>query len=76
MEDLVRQISVLKATITELSNQQTSLATHIHHANDEIVLQHYRSQEQFANIFTNPLACESFVYLRDFLGIVNDDRCN
>eukprot|EP00253_Pinus_taeda_P018381 PITA_18381 len=39
--------------------------------NDEIVLQHCRSQEQFADIFTKPFAGESFVYLRNCLGIVN-----
>eukprot|EP00253_Pinus_taeda_P028608 PITA_28608 len=44
--------------------------------NDEIVLQHCRLQEQFADIFTKPLACESFVYLRNCLGIVNGGNCD
>ena len=44
--------------------------------NDEIVLQHCRSQEQFADIFTKPLASESFVYLRNCLGIVNSSSCD
>jgi len=44
--------------------------------NDEIVLQHYRSHEQFANIFTKPLTRESFVYLRYYLGIVNGSNCD
>eukprot|EP00253_Pinus_taeda_P019402 PITA_19402 len=39
--------------------------------NDEIVLQNCRSQERFADIFTNPLARESFFYLREYLGIAN-----
>eukprot|EP00253_Pinus_taeda_P016758 PITA_16758 len=39
--------------------------------NAEIVLQHCRSQEQYADIFTKPLARESFVYFRYCLGIVN-----
>ena len=45
-------------------------------SNDEIVLQHCRSQEQLANIFTKPLARENFVYLRNCLGIVNGDSCD
>ena len=44
--------------------------------NDEIVLQHGRSQEQFADIFPKPLARESFVYLKDYLGIFNDESCD
>lgn len=39
--------------------------------NDEIVLQCCTSQEQFANIFTNPLVPKNFVYLRDCFGIIN-----
>jgi len=39
--------------------------------NDEIVLQHCRSQEQSADIFTKPLAHENFVYLKDCLVIFN-----
>lgn len=44
--------------------------------NDEIVLWHCRSQEKFTNILTNPLARESFVYLRNYLGIVNTGNCD
>ena len=44
--------------------------------NDRIVLQHYRSQEQFSDIFVKPLARESFVYLRDSLGIINGGICD
>lgn len=44
--------------------------------NDEIVLKHCRSQEQFADIFTKALACESFVYLKNYLGIVNGGNCD
>eukprot|EP00253_Pinus_taeda_P026366 PITA_26366 len=43
---------------------------------DEIVLQHCRSQEQFSDIFTEPLARESFVYLRDSLAIINGGNCD
>eukprot|EP00253_Pinus_taeda_P007707 PITA_07707 len=39
--------------------------------NDEIVLQHCKLEEQFADICTNPLARDSFVYLRDCFGIIN-----
>lgn len=35
--------------------------------NDEIMLQHCRSQEQFADIFPKLLACENFVYLKNFV---------
>eukprot|EP00253_Pinus_taeda_P020819 PITA_20819 len=44
--------------------------------NDEIVLQHCRSEEQYADIFTKPLARKSFVYFRDCLGIVNGGNCD
>ena len=44
--------------------------------NDEIVLQHCRSWEQFADIFTKPLVRKSFVYLRNCLRIVNDGNCD
>ena len=44
--------------------------------NDEIVLQDCRSHEQFADIFTKPLAHESFLYLRDCFGIVNGNSCD
>ena len=44
--------------------------------NGEIVLQHCRSEEQFADIFTKPLARENFVYLIDCMGMVNDDSCD
>lgn len=44
--------------------------------NDEIVLHHCKSQEQFADIFTKPLPRESFVYLRDCLGIFNGIICD
>lgn len=44
--------------------------------NDEIVLQHCRSHEQFVDIFTKSLARESFVYVRDCLVIVNGDSCD
>ena len=44
--------------------------------NDEIVLQHCKSQEQFADIFTKPLAPEGFVYLRNYFGIVNGGNCD
>eukprot|EP00253_Pinus_taeda_P005203 PITA_05203 len=44
--------------------------------NDEIVLQDCRSQEQFADILTKPLACESFVYLRNCSRIVNGKNCD
>eukprot|EP00253_Pinus_taeda_P024043 PITA_24043 len=45
-------------------------------SNDEIVLQYYRSNDQFANIFKNPLAGESFDYLRNCLEIVNGNSCD
>ena len=44
--------------------------------NDEIVLQHCRLEEQFADISTKPLESENFVYLRDCLGMVNHDSCD
>ena len=44
--------------------------------NSEIVLQHCRSKVQFADIFTKPLPRENFVYLRDFLGMVNGRNCD
>eukprot|EP00253_Pinus_taeda_P033246 PITA_33246 len=44
--------------------------------NDEIMLQHCKSQEQFTDIFIKPLACESFVYLINNLGIVNGGNCD
>ena len=43
---------------------------------NEIVLQHCRLEEQFADIFTKPLARENFVYLIDCLGMVNGSSCN
>lgn len=43
--------------------------------NDEIVLDHCMSQEQFTNIFKKTLAHDSFVYLRDCFGIVNMRSC-
>ena len=43
--------------------------------NDEIVLQHCTSQGQFVDVFTKPLAGEIFVYLRNYLRIVNGDNC-
>ena len=39
--------------------------------NREINLQHCRSEDQFADIFTKPLAQEQFEILREALGIVN-----
>eukprot|EP00253_Pinus_taeda_P016665 PITA_16665 len=42
---------------------------------DEIALQHCKSQEQFVDIFTKPLARESFVYLKDCLGIFRGGTC-
>ena len=39
--------------------------------NNEIVLQHCRSHEQFADIFTEPLAREFFFVSKIVLGIVN-----
>ena len=44
--------------------------------NEEIVLQHCRSEEQFADAFTKPLAHGNFVYFRYFLGMVNGDSCD
>lgn len=44
--------------------------------NDEIVLQHCRSQEQLADIFTKPLAGENFAYLRNCLGILIGGSCD
>ena len=41
--------------------------------NGEFILQHCRSKEQLANIFTKALAQEQFEYLRKMLGIVNID---
>ena len=39
--------------------------------NSEIVFQHCKFKEQFADIFTKSLAREIFFYLRDCLGMVN-----
>ena len=44
--------------------------------NVEIVLQHCRSEEKLADIFTKPLASGIFVYLRDFLAMVNVSSCD
>lgn len=44
--------------------------------NDEIVLQHCRSQGNFFNILIKPLASESFVYLRKYLRIVDGGNCD
>ena len=44
--------------------------------NGETVLQHCRLEEQFADIFTKPLAREEFFYLIDWLGMVNGDSCD
>lgn len=44
--------------------------------NDEIVLQHYRSHEQFVDIFTRPLVGEIFVYLRNCFRIFNGSSCD
>jgi len=39
--------------------------------NGENVLHHYRLQDQFVDIFTNPLVSKNFVHLTDYLWIVN-----
>ena len=39
--------------------------------NGELILQHCRSNEQLADIFTKALAQDQFEYLREALGIVN-----
>ena len=40
--------------------------------NEEIVLQHCRIEEQFADILTKPLGQKSFEYLRKFLGMIDN----
>ena len=40
--------------------------------NGEIVLQHCRIEEQFADILTKPLGQKSFEYLRKFLGMTDN----
>ena len=40
--------------------------------NGEIVLQHCRTEEQFADILTKPLGQKSFEYLRKFLGMTDN----
>jgi hypothetical protein len=42
--------------------------------NGELILQHCRSNEQLADIFTKALAQDQFEYLREALGIVNINR--
>ena len=44
--------------------------------NGEIVLQHCRLEEQFADILTKPLGQKSFVYLRQCLGMIDVDSCD
>ena len=44
--------------------------------NGEIVLQHYRTEEQFANILTKLLAQKSFEYLRKCLRMTDGDSCD
>ena len=40
--------------------------------NGEIVLQHYRIEEQFADILTKPLGQKSFEFLRKCLGMTDN----
>lgn len=42
--------------------------------NGELILQHCRSNEQLADIFTKTLAQDQFEYLREALGILNINR--
>ena len=44
--------------------------------NDEIILEHCRSEEQYADIFTKALTKESFVRQRDNLGIMEGSSCD
>eukprot|EP00253_Pinus_taeda_P017076 PITA_17076 len=60
-----------KKRIVSLSKVEDEYVTTI-----AAMCQHYRSEEQFADIFTKPLACESFLYLKDFLGIFNGGNCD
>lgn len=42
----------------------------------EVILEHCRSKEQYADIFTKALARDSFVHQRDNLGIMDGSSCD